>query len=114
MTKTIINFNIELPAEVYLSEDKKWYIASCSVFDVHSQGRTEKKAIKNLTEALTMFFISCFDRGTLYDVLKESGFEPIHDHKQAARRRPDYIIDVPVPFNIPFKRISTRSAECHA
>jgi predicted RNase H-like HicB family nuclease len=54
----------------------KWFVASCNMLDVHSQGETEKKAFENLKEALELFLISCFERGTLEAVLKECGFAP--------------------------------------
>ncbi|HVA35934.1 MAG TPA: type II toxin-antitoxin system HicB family antitoxin [Stellaceae bacterium] len=34
----------------------KWYVAQCLEVDVASQGRTEKVALKNLTEALSLHF----------------------------------------------------------
>jgi predicted RNase H-like HicB family nuclease len=34
----------------------KWYVAQCLEVDVASQGRSEKTALKNLTEALVLHF----------------------------------------------------------
>jgi len=42
---------------------------------VHSQGKTEVQAKKNLIEALSLFLESCHERGTLDAMLKECGFE---------------------------------------
>ena len=67
---------LRLQLPVRIERKDKWYIASCPVLDVFSQGKTEEKAKKNLTEALSTFLISCFERGTLEAVLKQCGFKP--------------------------------------
>jgi predicted RNase H-like HicB family nuclease len=74
MPDTVVMFSVKLPIEIV--KRKKWYLASCRVLDVHSQGETEYRAKKNLKEALTLFLTSCFERGTLDEVLKECGFTP--------------------------------------
>lgn len=70
--QTKIVLNARLPLKFI--RRKRGVIASCPVLDVHSQGETEEKAKKNLTEALTLFFVSCFEMGTLDAVLKQCGF----------------------------------------
>ena len=72
MIKNMI-MEIKLPAKII--KKSKWYVASCTVLDVSSQGSTEKKAKNNLIEALSLFFISCIERNTLDAVLKECGFK---------------------------------------
>jgi predicted RNase H-like HicB family nuclease len=67
-------FSLKLPCKITKCE--KWFLATCPILDVHSQGETEKKAKKNLIEALFLFSISCFERGTLDTVLKDCGFRP--------------------------------------
>ncbi len=37
-------------------QEDKWFIAQCLEVDVASQGKTEKKALENLREALTLHF----------------------------------------------------------
>ncbi len=37
-------------------QEDKWFIAQCLEIDVASQGKTEKKALENLREALTLHF----------------------------------------------------------
>jgi predicted RNase H-like HicB family nuclease len=56
-----------------------WYIAHCPPLDVTTQGRTFDEAKKNLSEASQLFIVSCLERGTLDQALKELGFEP-HPH----------------------------------
>ena len=106
-----VQFTMKLPVKI--TKRDKWYLASCPVLDVHSQGNTEVKAKKNLGEALSLFFISCFERGTLAAVLKDSGFQPVH-HAPGYEPGPavseeDYI-DVPIPFLVNYRN----QTQCHA
>ena len=39
-----------------ISQDNGWFVAQCLEVDVASQGKTEDEAIKNLTEALELYF----------------------------------------------------------
>ena len=55
--EVVVQFSAKLPLKI--TRKKKWFVASCPILDVHSQGDTEKKARKNLSEALSLFFISC-------------------------------------------------------
>lgn len=96
-----VNIEAQLPVEV--KRDGHLYIASCPLLDVCSQGLTRKKALANLGEALYLFFRSCYERGTLTRVLKQSGFTPT----RAPGRTPRNTIRVPIPFQIP-------AAACHA
>ena len=77
MQKTA-EFIARLP--ITFTRRKKWVVASCPILDVHSQGENESKAKKNLANALSLFFVSCFERGTLDAVLKECGFHAIRHH----------------------------------
>jgi len=99
MEKTTINFRVQLPAVIKKRND--WYIASCPILDVQSQGKTKKKAIDNLTEALTAFLLSCYDRGTLDEVLKESGFESAYGVRKPKPSKKIRTIDVSIPFRVP-------------
>jgi predicted RNase H-like HicB family nuclease len=94
-----VKFEFRLPVKV--TKRRKWYLASCPMVDVHSQGDTEDKARHNLTEALSLFFISCLERKTLDRVLKDCGFavgrlpKPVRSKRSAPSE--DYV-DVPIPF----------------
>jgi predicted RNase H-like HicB family nuclease len=105
--KTVVNLHVQMPYEII--QRKKWYVASCPIMGVHSQGETEEQAKKNLIEAMTAFFISCFKRGTMDDVLKECGFTPFDSTEQIISTQPEDIIDVPIPFQIP----SLKHTKCH-
>jgi predicted RNase H-like HicB family nuclease len=50
------------------------WLSHCPVLDVYSQGSTKEEAKDNLIDALKLFLISCYERGTLDDVLKECDF----------------------------------------
>jgi predicted ATP-grasp superfamily ATP-dependent carboligase len=61
-----VEFQMKVPA----------YISSCDLLDVHSQGRSEKEALDNLVEALQLFVETCYEQGTLEQVLKAQGLLP--------------------------------------
>ncbi len=52
---------IELSFDIEIKPDGDWYIASCHELDVHSQGRTKRKARKNLKEAVELFLQVYFE-----------------------------------------------------
>ncbi|MDY6861779.1 MAG: type II toxin-antitoxin system HicB family antitoxin [Thermodesulfobacteriota bacterium] len=70
-----VTMNFHLPIKIEKKE--KWFVASCPLLDVFSQGETLEQAEENLKEALTVFFISCINHGNLDAVLKECGFKSI-------------------------------------
>jgi len=67
-----LGLEFKLPARV--RKKGKWFISSCPPLDVHTQARTKDEAERNLVDALTSFFISCYERGTLDFVLHDAGF----------------------------------------
>lgn len=77
----------------------KYYISKCPILDVWSQGETKEKAIENLREALQLFLMDCFERGSLDKVLKDCGFIAM---KKPLPKKQKHIpqIDVPLPFVI--------------
>ena len=87
----------KLPASV--KKEGKYFISCCPVLDVYSQGTTEKEALHNLAESLSLFFVSCFKRGTLDKVLKDSGFKAT---SKLPKKKPTFdhfkSIDFPIPF----------------
>jgi predicted RNase H-like HicB family nuclease len=89
-----------------------WYISSCPSLDVHSQGKTRSEAEQNLVDALGSFLISCYERGTLDEVLRNAGFVPAPashrtQPKQAAR---GVTVTVPLPFVIGSRRERFRAS----
>lgn len=66
-----VQFSMKVPVKI--TQKGKWFLASCAVLDVHSQGETANKAKKNLQESIALFLMSCIERGTLDAVLKQCG-----------------------------------------
>lgn len=110
MKKNMV-MEIKLPAKI--TKKSKWYVASCQILDISSQGDTEKKAKNNLIEALTLFFISCIERNTLDAVLKECGFKRATTYPATPKgqkiKKDDYV-------NIPLNLLCAKSKteQCHA
>ena len=109
MTPYRVKFNVALP--VTFKKRGKWILACCPILDVCSQGSDEDEAKKNLAEALSLFFLSCFERGTLDLVLKESGFVPEKQDTETEQPLPaDNYVNVPIPFKV----TQGSKAPCHA
>ena len=99
-------FQVTLPAKIKKKKDR--YVFSCDVLDINTQGYTEEEARKNLIEAIKLFFVSCYERGTLDEALKECGFRALRSSTKSVREAG--FVTVPIPF-------STRShcvRECRA
>ena len=80
------------------------FVASCPVLDVVSQGDTEQEAKRNLSEAVCLFLVSCFERGTLDEVLRHAGFTPAGTAKKGKPQRiaaPFFPLKVNLPFTHP-------------
>ncbi|MFO7860609.1 MAG: type II toxin-antitoxin system HicB family antitoxin [Desulfosalsimonas sp.] len=102
---THIEMTVKLP--ISIKKKDKWFIACCPILDVFSQGKTESKARENLADALYLFLTSCYERGTLDEVLRESGIRPAK--RQKIRDYKDYI---DIPFNLLSEQKQPR--HCHA
>lgn len=102
-----VKVDFKLP--IRYTKRKNWYVASCPVLDVVTQGETKTKAKKNLKEALVLFIGTCVEQGTIDMVLKACGFKPVQVEKKSAVKKEDYI-------NIPIELLATHSAHrsCHA
>jgi predicted RNase H-like HicB family nuclease len=70
-----IKMTVPAKVPIQITKKAKWYVASCPVLDVATQGETEEVAKKNIVEALTMFMRSCVERGTIVEVLSQCGFK---------------------------------------
>jgi len=69
-----MSLSISLPVEFTTEGDV--IVASCDEIGVYSQGCTGEEAKRNIVEAINLFLITCFEMGTLSDVLKDCGFRP--------------------------------------
>lgn len=100
MRMTVV-FEMNLPFAV--KRDGRWFVSCCPPLDVCTQGPTAKKAVANLVDALQLFLLSCYERGTLDQVLKKSGFRPRlprRPGKRKATARAEDTVKVPLPFVI--------------
>src|SRR5258708_24104187 len=88
----------KLPAQV--KKKGKWFISSCNLLDVHSQGHTREQAERNLQDALATFLLSCYERGTLEIVLREAGFVPPIGRQLKTAARGSKEVTAPLPFSI--------------
>jgi predicted RNase H-like HicB family nuclease len=57
-----------------LKHENGWYVAYCPPLDITTQGKTEAEAQKNLIEAAELFVVSCFERGTFEQAMRELGW----------------------------------------
>ena len=88
-----------------LKREGKWYIAHCPPLDITTQGRTEEEARRNLIEASELFIVSCFERGTFEQALRELGWHVVPGGvAKAGERHPApvpagaFAFPIPVPF----------------
>jgi predicted RNase H-like HicB family nuclease len=104
-----VELGFNLPVKIV--KKQKWYVASCPILDIFSQGPSVEQAKKNLREALTAFLLSCLERSTLDMVLKECGFQPIlkKAKKESFPSHEEYL-NIPIPFLVK----SRNSENCHA
>ena len=96
-----VTFLMKVPAKV--RQEGGVFYSSCPVFDVHSQGDTQQSALDHLVEALQVFVETCYEQGTLHQVLKEQGFMP--GHQEDPQEQAGCTI------NVPFALIARRHAE---
>ena len=88
-----VQVEFTVPAEV--REDGAFFVAVCAPLDVYSQGETRDAALVNLAEALQLFVESCYERGTLEQVLKDCGFKP--DCSDRGFSEGSQMVRVPLP-----------------
>ena len=108
-----VQFSIHLP--IKLTPKSNWVVAVCPILDVTSQGKDIAEAKRNIIEALSLFFMSCFDRGVLDEALKECGFVPAgptQTHRVLESQPDGEYVDVPIPLLLSRKRGDP--SHCHA
>lgn len=108
-------FTVKLPVQI--KKKRNVFVSSCPILDVYSQGESEKRARENIIEAVRLFLTSCYERGTLDQVLKECGFTPVHDGAKGSpakskAQKAMKEVTIPWPFSVPAHR--PHSASCPA
>jgi len=101
-----VTFSVNLP--FVMKKEGDVYVSWCPLLDVSAFGKTRDEARVMLAEAVKLFIMNCFERGTLDKVLRDSGFIKILESKkkqtQAAGK--DFIT-VPLP-----RDLNLRLAQC--
>jgi predicted RNase H-like HicB family nuclease len=100
--KTSVTFRTSLP--ITITKKDKHYVSCCPVLDVRSQGETKEEVTENLREALQLFLIDCYERGTLDKVLKDSGFTAVRTPPKKEMKPSKHTIDIILPFVIDDRR----------
>ena len=90
-----------------LKREGRWYIAHCPPLDITTQGRTASEARRNLIEAAELFLISCLERGSLDQALRELGFTRV---QKRVARRPENTFPMVIPVPLRFEK----NSQCHA
>ena len=44
--------NVEIPFPIILTKENKWFVASCPILDIATQGKTEKEVKENMAELI--------------------------------------------------------------
>ncbi len=65
--------NIEYTVQIWKEGDQ--FVAHAMPLDVMSSGLTSEEAARALDEAVHLFLATAADRGTLAEILQESGYE---------------------------------------
>ncbi|MGA2697606.1 MAG: type II toxin-antitoxin system HicB family antitoxin [Terriglobales bacterium] len=100
-----------------MKEEDGWYIAHCPPLDITTQGRTPDEARNNLIEAADFFVVSCFERGTFEQALRELGWHVVAGRPSAAdpaeppKDLPSGGFRFPVPVPFGFEKVA---AGCRA
>jgi len=103
--KASIHFEVQVPIKIFREDNL--FISHCPVFDVSSQGDTQDEAKQNIIEALTGFLITCYEMGTLSEVLKECSFKPGKLQDSSGLCEDDMsFIDIPLPFMLNDNKLS--------
>jgi predicted RNase H-like HicB family nuclease len=79
-----------------MKQEGNWHIAYCPPLDITTQGKTVAEARRNLIEAAELFLISCVERGTIDQALKELGFVSV-EKCVAPRPQNSFPMNIPVP-----------------
>jgi predicted RNase H-like HicB family nuclease len=99
---------LNLPVEEAYKKRTKLWVICIPTLDLCAQGSEKAEARKNLREVSSLFFETCFENGTLFEVLKDSGLSQKSINVTATTARDDGYIDIAIPLD--FGRRSGRKA----
>ncbi|MBA4371367.1 MAG: hypothetical protein C0402_00725 [Thermodesulfovibrio sp.] len=106
--RQLIEIKLKIP--ITIKTKGKFFVSSCPVLDVYTQGDTEREAKKNIFEAVQLFIMSCIERGTLDAALRELGFVPGIKPTGRHGRPTGNFITIPIPL----QSLSHKPPVCHA
>lgn len=43
---------VQVPLPILIAKEKKWFVASCPILDIATQGRSEKEVKENIAELI--------------------------------------------------------------
>ena len=82
-----------------LWREGSWWIAVAPSLGVASQGKTQKSALVNLSEAVELFIETAHEMGALDQILKQSGIKPAMRPPRGARKHVERMA-IPMPFSL--------------
>jgi predicted RNase H-like HicB family nuclease len=47
--------SVQVPLPILITKENKWFVASCPLLDIATQGKTEKEVKENLAELITEY-----------------------------------------------------------
>ena len=47
--------NVQVPVPILLTKEGKWFVASCPILDIATQGRTEREVKENLADLINEY-----------------------------------------------------------
>ena len=93
--KTKIQLDFNIPVKLF--KEGQSYVAYTPVLDLSSCGKTEKKALQNISEAAQLFIKECIKDGTLEEVLQSLGWKK---EKSSNAWKPPKVVDLEVPIAV--------------
>jgi len=52
---------ITVPLPIFIAKEGKWFVASCPLLDVATQGKTEEEVKKNMDDLLEEYFENLYN-----------------------------------------------------
>lgn len=95
---------------VSYKQEGAWTIATCDQLDVASQGKTHAEAHASIIEAVSLFLETCYEMGTLGEVLRELGFSQMQP-PSGNKASPQETIEVPMEL---VAHAQTKTRKTHA
>jgi predicted RNase H-like HicB family nuclease len=88
-----IEIKVRFPVALHAEGDD--IIAYIPLLNIASTGATKDEALANVVEALKVWVVSCYERGTLEAALKECGFH-FSPQQDLPGHEPDDYVEVPL------------------